>query len=38
VFFSFIVITVVFELTYGKLARHGFLQGRNKIHLPTGKK
>jgi amino acid transporter len=26
VFFSFIVITVVFELTYGKLARHGFLQ------------
>ena len=27
VFFSFIVITAVFELTYGKLARHGFLRG-----------
>ncbi len=30
VFFSFMVITVIFELTYGKLARHGFLHGRNK--------
>lgn len=30
VFFSFIVTTFVFELTYGKLARHGFLRRGNE--------